>query len=1429
MIIRKLIAAVFAVAFSFLSFTASARTFSYIASGGSIGTGSVGVNKFYFNVGAIKNIKSATVSISAVSITFGEASVRFDDYLLGGLLGAKGGDDFFEMSISEFNVPLTLIRPAHRNLLEVEVAPSGYGQVARIMASPTLVIEADEAVLVETSYGKYKDRVTLQWMGGSSYATYTIRRNGTVIASGVSGSSYDDFTAEPGKVYTYEIISSNGVSGTIEGYRLPEAPTLGDLTFGEVPSVKVIGLDRAAYTLASVKLVGSPFPGEWALKQELTEAHLEPDGDDMSITFTDSVRTGSVYCGAYSWWVEAVFTDITGESHTVKTSPEKRIGTDSDVSVPETSVSLMATGSTAEALTVDLSLALEEPGEYDVVGVLADANGKDFLAAVTPITVAKAGSKTCRVSFPGSDIYTSGSVGPYTLSSVAVYRDGELLSIKRPLSQVSDKSFEFFRPSGSVITIPRDSLSVEYVGDYGETLRFSFDVDNESAETRSADISFDLCDSTYESIDYFSGRIDFEPGRHGYYIDYDVLSILESDAVAPYYFSGIEISDPAADCKLFFRIGSALSVPAPEMKDGLFPASLSVESDVVCEGSEIVLTVSGGRVGAPSSATIFVNYLTAAVADLNLAKATIDGETPKAGVKFPLTISWAADDVSKHVLRIPVKVDATLEGPESLAFSLSSSTLRAQEDVRATVTLDDATIPSGITLPFAANAPLLKVSSSGAAKWTPVPDGYICDANGYIYQASGMYNLRTPELARGKSSSLTFSGMKGLGSFVMFFHFEGEEEEDSILSIKYDGKYKAAAYQHRSIGNKWYEYEFTFLGSSAHTITLDFTKGSDLPADIRVIAAYWVPRGKPAPILVDARAESDSEFVGGYVTGLGFYQKGETAKLKAVAYPGFEFLGWYEPFDDAKPYSNSATLSIKVAKQMSLRARFKPYSLVSALPIPANGGKITGCGYLQNGKPVTMKATPEKGFVFAGWYKDASFTQPFVSDGEYRNPSLAVKSAEESLSLFARFEPIATDVSIDLTVGNQNGYYRLLDYPEGLTFATDGSVTLYLLMKSVSLPKATVTGLPPGVKFDAKTNLISGKATKPGYYSIVVKMTSTNVKKPIEAKFALKVDNLTEANALLVGSDNPETALQNARGRTYKIMVGVPASSFLPTLLAKSPTAKIAVSGLPAGLKYDAKTGQITGVATKDGNFTVSVTVTEGKTKSVSTFTIDVHPLPEWAVGSFAGVVRQGEKSFDATVTASVAATGKITFKLVSADKKTTISASSASFTRMVDEKLILETTAKVQSRVVALELGLMGAEIEEGGDRLIGVMTVDVEEVNPVNPENALDFSSEEDSVLQSLWVRKDVADLPVLAGCRVTLECGGEIYTLTFAKNGSATDTLVSAANPKVILKKGAAIVNLYGREAGVWYADVYGSVGCLALEIHPDGRIVLIPPVS
>ena len=133
----------------------------------------------------------------------------------------------------------------------------------------------------------------------------------------------------------------------------------------------------------------------------------------------------------------------------------------------------------------------------------------------------------------------------------------------------------------------------------------------------------------------------------------------------------------------------------------------------------------------------------------------------------------------------------------------------------------------------------------------------------------------------------------------------------------------------------------------------------------------------------------------------------------------------------------------------------------------------------------------------------------------------------------------------------------------------------------------------------------------PDYATVTAKLTNTTVKKAIEKKFTIEVPNFTAADHLF--REDGEYYIANDVGEKYSMYVGVTEFELPKIRLNGSGTVK--VSGLPSGLKYNVGMGAIEGIATKEGNYTVSLTVGG----LVSTFTIEVKPLPDWVVGIFEG------------------------------------------------------------------------------------------------------------------------------------------------------------------------------------------------------------------
>ena len=212
----------------------------------------------------------------------------------------------------------------------------------------------------------------------------------------------------------------------------------------------------------------------------------------------------------------------------------------------------------------------------------------------------------------------------------------------------------------------------------------------------------------------------------------------------------------------------------------------------------------------------------------------------------------------------------------------------------------------------------------------------------------------------------------------------------------------------------------------------------------------------------------------------------------------------------------------------------------------------------------------------------------------------------------------------------------------------DGSFSLDIgsQLVSVTKPKLTVRGLPTGLKFDSNAGMISGKATKPGVYTVTVSATNATVKKPVTATFELTVPNLVDDEIPVADEYGPY----------------IPGKAYVETIVA---AAGCAVTGLPVGMKWTAKAvtdktvgtvpaNSVYGAATKPGNFTVYFTKTmketneKGKQVSVkhtATATFVVGPFPKLTievVGTGTGkVTGAGEYAANKKVTLKATANTK--------------------------------------------------------------------------------------------------------------------------------------------------------------------------------------------
>ena len=109
--------------------------------------------------------------------------------------------------------------------------------------------------------------------------------------------------------------------------------------------------------------------------------------------------------------------------------------------------------------------------------------------------------------------------------------------------------------------------------------------------------------------------------------------------------------------------------PDPEQASTCFASSTVVAE----EGDVAVVRISGGAAGVAASVKLYLSYGSAVAADVDLKAGAIDGVTPKGGLKFPLTVSWAKNEIGEKVVAIPITKDKAVESDESFVMQLAGA------------------------------------------------------------------------------------------------------------------------------------------------------------------------------------------------------------------------------------------------------------------------------------------------------------------------------------------------------------------------------------------------------------------------------------------------------------------------------------------------------------------------------------------------------------------------------------------------------------------------------------------------------------------------------------------------------------------------------------------------------------------------------------
>lgn len=157
---------------------------------------------------------------------------------------------------------------------------------------------------------------------------------------------------------------------------------------------------------------------------------------------------------------------------------------------------------------------------------------------------------------------------------------------------------------------------------------------------------------------------------------------------------------------------------------------------------------------------------------------------------------------------------------------------------------------------------------------------------------------------------------------------------------------------------------------------------------------------------------------------------------------GYAFIGWYESKDAADPkvavkdcildngvYSTKMTIQYSDVKTYALYARFKALYTVEAKAMYNNENVVTA-GTVQvanekadkiskapvmEGENVTVKASANNGYKFAGWYKDEACNEPYFDENNDVSP-ITLNKVSKGITLYAKFE-LKTGVTFYLNDG----------------------------------------------------------------------------------------------------------------------------------------------------------------------------------------------------------------------------------------------------------------------------------------------------------------------------------------------------------------------------------------------------------------------------
>lgn len=464
----------------------------------------------------------------------------------------------------------------------------------------------------------------------------------------------------------------------------------------------------------------------------------------------------------------------------------------------------------------------------------------------------------------------------------------------------------------------------------------------------------------------------------------------------------------------------------------------------VDEGGTVTVSVRGGSAERAVSVQVYLAYQTASAADLDLKNAKVDGTVPKGGLRFPLTLSWAAGEIGVKTLAIPVKADRAVEDDEVFTLQLANAQgMTVGEADACTVTVRDANAAAD----YAARQGKTTVRTKKG-----VPDCALSVAS-VARDGSGAvcgYTTGQGTYYAGCRASLKATARPG-------WAFAGwGEVVDGVTNV---------------VGTK-----------AGWTVT---------PTNDTEIVALF----ERIPYV---RALADPAD-GGKVSGSGYCAAGKKVALKATASRNFTFAGWYAAGAPDAPVATTPTLvldrSAKPAKgdarqtvltdvdgDATYFARFVGDPEVSVTVSATDGrgaepagkgagryvaGTVTGAGRYAPGKKAVLKATANRGYVFAGW-REAGADGTLSRSAAYTIGAMP----PDDVALVAAF--VTADEDRESVAASLGGLPLApwVSKTETHALATNVRAGVYLewplAASALSETTVKVAGLPAGLRFAAK-------------------------------------------------------------------------------------------------------------------------------------------------------------------------------------------------------------------------------------------------------------------------------------------------------------------------------------------------------------------------